>query len=67
MRSLEGLFHMLEEVLEPLLCDGAHMINDIFQDLIMEGVVSVYLNNTLIFTKTLSEHWRVVQQVMERL
>jgi Reverse transcriptase (RNA-dependent DNA polymerase) len=32
------------------------MMNDIFQDLIMEGVVSVYLDNILIFTKDIEEH-----------
>src|SRR5215470_17768162 len=28
------------------------MMNDIFQDLIMEGVVSVYMDDILIFTRT---------------
>ena len=32
------------------------MMNDIFHDMIAEGVVCVYLNDILIFTKTLSEH-----------
>jgi hypothetical protein len=32
------------------------MINEIFQDLITEGVVSVYLNNILIFTNLREEH-----------
>ena len=41
--------------------------NDIFPDLIMEGVVCVYLDDILIFTKSLAEQWRVVQQVMEWL
>ena len=39
----------------------------IFKDLISEGVVVVYLDDILIFTKTLEENWRVVQQVMELL
>ena len=43
------------------------MMNDIFHDLIMEGVVCVYLDDILIFTKSLAEHRRVVWQVMERL
>jgi hypothetical protein len=30
------------------------MMNDIFQDLIMEGVVCVYLNDILIFTKSIA-------------
>ena len=32
------------------------MMNEIFQDLIMEGVISIYINDILIFTKTLEEH-----------
>ena len=43
------------------------MMNDIFQDLIMEGVVCVYLDDILIFTRTLEEHRRVTRIVMERL
>ena len=43
------------------------MMNDIFQDLIMEGVVVVYLDNILIFTKTIEEHQAVTQWVMELL
>jgi len=34
------------------------MINDIFQDLIAEGIVVVYLDNILIFTKT----WKNIQE-----
>ena len=37
------------------------MMNNIFHDLIMEGVVCVYLDDILIFTKSLAEHQRVVQ------
>ena len=32
------------------------MMNDIFQDLISEGVVCVYLDDILIFTKDVAEH-----------
>ena len=32
------------------------MMNDIFQNLIVEGIVVVYLDNILIFTKTEKEH-----------
>jgi hypothetical protein len=35
------------------------MMNEIFQDLITEGVVSVYLDNILIFTNTSEEHRRI--------
>ena len=39
----------------------------IFKDLISEGVVVVYLDVILIFTKTLEEHQNVVRRVMELL
>jgi hypothetical protein len=35
------------------------MMNEIFQDLITEGVISVYLDNILIFTNTSEEHRRI--------
>ena len=41
------------------------MMDGIFKDLISEGVVVVYLDDILIFTKTLDEHRRVVRWVME--
>jgi RNase H-like domain found in reverse transcriptase/Reverse transcriptase (RNA-dependent DNA polymerase)/Integrase zinc binding domain/Chromo (CHRromatin Organisation MOdifier) domain len=43
------------------------MMNDIFHDLIMEGVVCIYLDDILIFTDTLEEHRRISRLVMERL
>ena len=43
------------------------MMNDIFQDLITEGVVCVYLDDILIFTKTIEEHRRVTRRVMDIL
>src|SRR5215469_13912266 len=43
------------------------MMNDIFQDLIAEGVVCVYLDDILIFTQTAEEHRRVTRLVLERL
>jgi len=43
------------------------MMDDIFDGLIMEGVVVVYLDNILIFTETLEEHQRVTRRVMELL
>jgi len=42
-------------------------MNDIFQDLITEGVVCVYLDDILIFTETMEEHDRVTRLVLERL
>src|SRR5918999_558660 len=43
------------------------MMNEIFQDLISEGVVCIYLDDILIFSKTLAEHRRVTRLVLERL
>jgi RNase H-like domain found in reverse transcriptase/Reverse transcriptase (RNA-dependent DNA polymerase) len=43
------------------------MMNDIFQDLITEGAVCVYLDDILIFTETMEEHDRVTRLVLERL
>jgi hypothetical protein len=41
------------------------MMNEIFQDLITEGVVSVYLDNILIFTNSLEEHRRITYLVLD--
>jgi len=43
------------------------MMNDIFQNLIAEGIVVVYLDNILIFTKTEEEHTQAVQRVLQVL
>jgi hypothetical protein len=43
------------------------MMNEIFHDLIIEGVVCIYLDDILIFTDTLEEHRRISRLVMERL
>ena len=43
------------------------MMNNIFCDMIAEGVVCVYLDDILIFTKTLSEHWTITWRVLECL
>jgi hypothetical protein len=43
------------------------MMNKILEDLITQGVVSVYLNDILIFTMTLEEHRLISRMVMERL
>ena len=43
------------------------MMNDIFRDLIAQGSVCVYLDDILIFTKTLEEHRLIVREVMSRL
>ena len=43
------------------------MMNDIFRELIDQGVVVVYLDDILIFTGTMDEHQRVVRQVLDVL
>jgi hypothetical protein len=43
------------------------MMNKIFEDLITQGVVSIYLDDILIFTSTLEEHCLISPVVMERL
>ena len=43
------------------------MMDNIFEDLITEGVVVVYLDDILIFTETLDEHRRITQRVLELL
>jgi hypothetical protein len=41
------------------------MMNEIFQDLITEGVVSVYLDDILILTNSLEEHCRITCLVLD--
>jgi len=43
------------------------MMNNIFQNLIVEDIVVVYLDNILIFTKTKEEHTKAVQWVLQIL
>ena len=43
------------------------MMNEIFKQLIDEGVVVVYMDDILIFTATLDEHHRVAQHVLKIL
>ena len=43
------------------------MMNDIFRELIVEGVVVVYLDDILIFTETLEQHWEVMRRVLKLL
>jgi len=43
------------------------MMNDVFRIVIAEGIVVVYLDDILIFTKTEEKHEQVVQRVLEIL
>jgi hypothetical protein len=43
------------------------IMNEIFQDLITEGVVSVYLDNILIFTDLFEEHCRITRLVLDHM
>jgi hypothetical protein len=43
------------------------MMNEIFQDLITEGVISIYLDDILIFTSMLEEHRRITHLVLDRM
>jgi len=43
------------------------MMNNIFRNLIAEGIVVVYLDDILIFTKTEEEHAQAVQQMLQVL
>jgi hypothetical protein len=43
------------------------MMNEIFQDLITEGVASVYLDDILIFTNSLEEHRQITCLVLDRM
>jgi len=43
------------------------MMVDIFEDLISEGVVVVYLDDILIFTETLEEHRKITRRILELL
>jgi len=42
-------------------------MNDIFRTLIAKGIIVVYLDNILIFTKMEEEHKQAVQRVLEIL
>jgi len=43
------------------------MMNDIFRDLIAEGIMVVYLDNILIFTGTEEEHAKAIRRVLQVL
>jgi hypothetical protein len=43
------------------------MMNEIFQDFITEGVVSVYLDDILIFTSSIEEYCHITRLVLNRI
>jgi len=43
------------------------MINDIFRDLITKGIVVVYLDDILIFTRTVEQYAKAIQSMLEIL
>jgi hypothetical protein len=43
------------------------MMNEIFQDLITEGVISIYLDDILIFTNSLEEHRWITRLVLDHM
>ena len=43
------------------------MMNNIFQDLIVEGIMVVYLDNILIFTRTEEKHAKAIRRVLQIL
>jgi len=67
-RTNQGLFEPL--VMFFGLCNSPAtfqtMMDDIFDGLITEGVVVVYLDNILIFTETLKEHQRVMELLRKK-
>jgi hypothetical protein len=43
------------------------MMNEILQDLITKGIVSIYLYDILIFTNTSEEHHRITHLVLDHM
>jgi len=43
------------------------MINNIFQDLIAEGIMVVYLDDILIFTRMKEEHTKAIRRILQVL
>jgi hypothetical protein len=72
----KATFHTNRGLFEPLvmyfgltnsLATFQTMMNEIFQDLIMEGVISVYLDDILIFTNSLEEHHQITCVVLDHM
>jgi Reverse transcriptase (RNA-dependent DNA polymerase) len=72
----KAAFHTNRRLFEPLvmffgltnsLATFQTMMDSIFKGLISKGKVIVYLDNILIFTETLEEHWEVVKRAVSLL
>jgi hypothetical protein len=72
----KAAFRMNRGLFEPLvmyfgltnsLATFQTMMNKIFQDLITKGIVSIYLNNILIFTNSMEEHRWITRLVLDRM
>jgi len=72
----KAVFHTNRGLFEPLVmffgmtnspATFQTMMNDVFRTVIVEGIVVVYLDDILIFTKTEEEHERAVRRVLEIL
>jgi hypothetical protein len=72
----KATFHTNRGLFEPLvmyfglpnsLATFQTMMNEIFQDLITEGIVSVYLDDILIFTNLLEDHRRITCLMLNRM
>jgi hypothetical protein len=68
----KATFHTNRGLFEPLVITNSPatfqtMMNEIFQDLITEGVVSVYLDYILTFTNSLEEHRQITCLVLDRM
>jgi hypothetical protein len=70
----KAAFHTNRSLFEPLVmyfgltnspATFQTMMNEIFQDLITKGIVSMYLNNILIFTNSLKEHRQITCLVLD--
>jgi hypothetical protein len=72
----KAAFHTNRGLLEPLVmyfgltnspATFQTMMNEIFQDLITKGVVSIYLDEILILPNSLEEHPRITCLVLDRM
>jgi hypothetical protein len=72
----KAAFHTNRGLFEPLvmyfgltnsLATFQMMMNEIFQDLITEGIISVYLENILIFTNSIEKHRQITHLVLDHM